>query len=150
MTIRKQSLLMPEAETLYVRRGRTMEQIADELSVARSTVGRWAAVGNWKRKRVDWLRNSPQAPLDKLRERRLQLIQGMATDPDKDPTVEDRLSKITKIIEQMEARTEAVGPLLESMHRFVQWALTNLGEEAMNAIRDAVDGFLGDVRRDRA
>lgn len=141
---------LPEAQSLYVRRGLTMEEIAKQLSVSTATIGRWAREGDWAAKRAEWLRSSAQAPLDKLRDRRLAIINKMSTEPTDDPTFEDRLVKLTTVIEKMEAKAEAIGPALDTMERFTRFAVTAVSEEDMKILRRAIEDFLAAVRREQA
>lgn len=41
----------PEAAALYINQGKSIQSIADEMQIGRSTVARWAKEENWKAKR---------------------------------------------------------------------------------------------------
>lgn len=41
----------PEAAALYINQGKSIQSIADEMRIGRSTIARWAKEENWKAKR---------------------------------------------------------------------------------------------------
>jgi len=138
--------LMAQAESMYVREGAKLQDIASSLGVHRSTMTRWRQQGNWDAKRAEFLQNSPAAALDLLKRQRERMIRE-AGDEAPGPAYADALYKLSTTIERMESKAEAVGPVLDAMDRFARHARLNIPDEQMPVIQDAVQQFLDAVRR---
>jgi len=133
-----------EAEYQFVRRGRTLQAIADDLDVSKGTLARWSTGGGWAAKRTEYLTESPDAPLRKLKNMRRRLIEEMPTDAD--PAAIDGLYKLDKMIEGMEAKRNAVGPALDVMESFAVFAAGHFDADTVNVIRAAAEKFLDHLR----
>lgn len=142
------------AETMWVREGKTLTDIAKSLGKNRATLSRWRKAGNWDAKRSEYLQNCPQAVLDVLRRQRERMIldREKSATPDGqaaavDPAYADSIYKITAVIEKLEAKSEAVGPVLDAMDRFVRWCRLELTESKFPIIAEAIEAFLTALRR---
>jgi hypothetical protein len=136
-----------QAENLFVRDCMTLDQIAAHIHVDRRTVGLWSSKGDWMKKRREMLRESPQVALDVLKRQRELLIREMP--PNKPAGAEqiDALHKLTLMIEKMESRLDAVGPMLDVFVRFAQFVATNADDAACAVLREWTEKFLDDERR---
>jgi hypothetical protein len=135
------------AENLFVRECRTLDQIAARLGVNRRTVGQWSSKGGWMKQRGELLRESPQAALDVLKRQREMLITAMPRDAPAGADQIDALHKLTLLIEKMESRLDAVGPMLDVFARFAQFVATNADDAACAVLREWTEKFLNDERR---
>ena len=82
---------------------------------------KWSTQGEWVKKRRERQRESPQAALDILKRQRELQIKTIGTETLAAPTEIDALHKLTQLIEKMESRIEAIGPMLDVMCRFAQF-----------------------------
>jgi len=138
--------LRAQAETMFVREGGKLQDIAGTLGVHRSTLSRWRQQQNWDAKKGEYLQNSPMAVLDLLKKQREQMIREAGGDPPT-PAYADALYKISTTIERMETKAEAVGPVLDVMDRFARYARLNIPDAHMPIVSEAVEQFLNAVRR---
>jgi hypothetical protein len=136
-----------EAESLFVRDCMTLDQIAAYVHVDRRTVGLWSSKGGWMKKRGEMLRESPQVALDVLKRQRELLIGKMPPDEPAAADAIDALHKLSLLIEKMESRLDAVGPMLDVFARFAQFVATNADDAACAVLREWVEKFLDDERR---
>jgi hypothetical protein len=135
-----------EAEQLFVRRGLTLVQVADQLHVSKGTLARWSFAGKWVERRQEFLTQSPTGPIETLKTRRVKIIDSLGTADVKDPSLVDQLWKITRTIESLEARSEAIGPLLDAMEKFAQFVARTCDEVKAQTISAAVEDFLREER----
>jgi len=138
--------LRAQAESMYVREGALLQDIAKTLDVHRSTITRWRQQQNWDAKRGEYLQNSPMAVLDLLKKQREQMIRSAGGEAP-DAAYADALYKLSTTIERMETKAEAVGPVLDVMDRFARHARLNIPDEHMPIVSEAVAAFLDAVRR---
>ena len=142
----KPAALRIEAEQLFVRHGRTIEDISSALSLSRGTVARWSKSGDWVRKRQEFLRESPLAPIETLKKQRLRVIELMPTTPAPDAGLADQLWKITRTIESLEARGDNIGGTLDVIERFARFVARSCDEATAEAVRAATERFLAEER----
>jgi transcriptional regulator with XRE-family HTH domain len=135
-----------EAEHLFTRRGMNLEEIAARLEISKGTLARWSFAGKWVEKRQEFLKQSPTGPIETLKNRRLKIIDSLGTSDVKDPSLVDQLWKITRTIESLEARTDAIGPILDAMEKFAQFVARTCDETKAQAISAAVEDFLREER----
>ena len=94
--------------------------------------------------REEFLRENPRAPLLKLYKVRKRIIDEMPDDACAADV--DKLHKISKTIETMEAKLDAVGPTLDVMEAFALFAAGAFDADEVRLIREATDKFLDHVR----
>ena len=137
------------AERLFVREGKSLEEIAAATAIGKATLARWSKDGEWVRKRAERNRESPQASIDKLkRQRELQITalgDGVAS-----AEQIDALYKLNLMIEKMEASTGAIGPMLDTMGRFAEFVAANAQPEDCALLRDWIEKWFRKVRTDNA
>jgi hypothetical protein len=135
------------AENLFVREGKTLKQAAAQLGVSRRALIEWSRHGGWMEKRQEFQRESPQAALDILKGQRELQIQKIRGKKKATPQAIDALHKLTLLIEKMESRTEAIGPMLDTFERFAQFVGTNADDAACAVICKWTEKFLDEQRR---
>ena len=99
------------------------------------------------KKRQEMLRESPQVALDVLKRQREMLITEMPRDKPASADQIDALHKLTLLIEKMESRLDAVGPMLDVFARFARFVGTNADDAACAVLREWTEKFLDDERR---
>ena len=72
------------AESLFVREGKTLAEIAERLPVSQGALRRWSTEGKWMERRKDRQRESPEAALDVLKREREKMILEFGKTKDKD------------------------------------------------------------------
>jgi transposase len=139
-----------QAESLFIREGMSLEEIATARGVSKATLARWSADGKWVDRRAEFRRESPTAALDKLKQRREKLCGLLGQDEEKDAGLTDQLYKIDIMIERREARIDALGPLMGAMERFAEWVAGNCDDATAATIQSATTQFLDSVRAENA
>ena len=133
-----------EAEYLFVRRGLSLEEIAGRTHVAKGTLARWSKQLEWVKKRDDFLHQSPSAPLEKLYDLRRRRIEDLG--PAASPGDVDSLYKLDCMIERMEAKREAVGPILDVLGAFANFVARKCEPPVVDTLRNAIEQYLADLR----
>jgi transposase-like protein len=141
------------AETMFVRQGKTLAEIAGLIGVSKTTLANWSRDGEWVRKREERLRDNPLAGLDILKARRNAIYEKMGNDPKADDaSLEDRLSKIDVHIRNAEDPNSLGTHLsvLEAFTDFVmtQWPAGTEHPEKGVAVREAVEAYLEAMKRE--
>jgi len=127
MAGRKETAYFDQAERLFVREGKTLEQLAALLPVSVTTLGKWSQKGGWGKKRAAEL-DSPRTLGERLRrtlEAQLTAIEG---ERELKPGDFDSIYKIFCAIQKIEKggvdlRVMAV----EVMDAFTRWLRDGAG-----------------------
>jgi len=134
-------------ENCFVREGRTLAQVAARLGVSHHTLVLWSRKGGWVKRRQEFQRESPQAALDILKGQRELQIKDIHQTKVATPEAIDALHKLTMLIDKMESRTEAIGPMLDTFERFAQFVGANADDADLAVISDWTEKFLDELRR---
>lgn len=141
------------AEMLFVRQGMGLEAVAAQIGVSKATMARWSKEGEWSRKRDENRRQSSAPSIDLLKDRRLKLLERLADDPSaEDAGIEDRLVKLNALIRELEDKN-SLGTQLDVMSAFAafvagQWSAGQADAEKIATVREAVESYLENVRRE--
>ena len=135
------------AETLFVREGLSLEQIAAKTGVSAGSLKRWSAGGGWNAKRKEHQHESPAAGLEKLKRLRERLIADMPEDSSQNASQIDQLAKLDKSIAGMERRADTIGATLDVMMSFAQFVATNADAIECSVLRVWTEKFLAEERR---
>ena len=138
------------AESLFVREGKSLEQIAVMTGVSAGTLKRWSADGRWAAKRKEHQHESPSVGLEKLKRLRARLIEEMPEDSHENASQIDQLAKLDKSIAGMERRADTIGATLDVMMSFAQFVATNADVDSCTIIRGWTEKFLKEERRKNA
>jgi hypothetical protein len=136
-----------EAETLFVCEGKTTEQIAAQMRISAATIQRWSSQGAWAQQRRARRLESPRLTLDVLKRQRDLQIQELDGNMPAGQEAIDRLHKLSLVIEKMESRLEAVGPMLDVFERFAKYVGTHADANALTVLRTWTQKFLEEERR---
>jgi transposase len=134
------------AENSFVREGKNLAEIAGQVGVSERTLDRWSKDGEWLKKRQEFQHESPQAALDMLKSAREMQIKKMRDNKRVTPKAIDTLHKLTALIEKMESRIEAIGPMLDTLERFAQFVGANADDEACAVLCEWTEKFLDEER----
>ena len=135
------------AEMLYVREGKSFQQVAALLGTGTMTVCRWAREGNWKERRRERRRESPQASLDALKRQRDLLIKGLDGKALDNPVAINALSKLNLAIQRMESPPEPIEMMLDVIGRFAEFIAARADDNECAVMRKWVEKFLDEERR---
>ena len=102
-----------QAESLFVREGKILPDIAARLRASNKTIWRWACHGKWMERRRQLRLDSPMASLEVLKRQRDKLIQKFTDEKPASPEVLETLNKINRAIEKMEPQRESVDAMLD-------------------------------------
>jgi len=138
------------AEDLYVKDGKTQEKVAEILSVARKTVGRWYAKGNWEEKRRARFRDSSKPTLDKLKAQREALLATFSGDPVADASATSQIAILSNWIARLEDHDRAVQPVLDVMDRFANFVAATCSDADKPIISAATSAFFVAVKNQQA
>ncbi len=134
----------PAAEELYVRKGKTLEEIKAIIAVSTTTLTKWKKDGDWGRKRKDYLTRTRQGPAQRLRDKLFKLLEDAQ---DIDPKTVDSVSKIVAAIEKIEGGRDALGATIEVMDRFSQYLQKNEKDSAfLDRFTEHLHGFFSEVK----
>jgi hypothetical protein len=138
------------AENLFVRDGKSIEEIAAATGISKGALGKWSKAGGWVQKRAERNRESPQVSIDKLkRQRELQI--GAIGEGAASAEQIDSLYKLNLLIEKMEAGSGAIGPMLDVMGRFAEFVMREADDVGhVEVIREWIEKFLAEERRKNA
>ena len=147
----KRDKLIGRARRLYAA-GLTRREVANALGVCRSSVTKWAADDkkagtDWDELRREHREGLSTAVLRRLKARFAEVLAGAekATGP-KAVEVDDRLLKLTRIIESYSKLSQSISGRLAVMEEFADFCSAELGEEAAASVRPAMTAYLGRVR----
>ena len=150
----KSAALRADAENLFTRHGRSIDEVAAALHLSKGTLARWSKAGNWVARRQEFLKNSPTASIETLKKRRVKIIELMGADDASDAKLTDQLWKLTKVLESLEARADAIGPILDVMEKFARFVAQKASDESdgsdssePDVIRRWTEQFLDQERR---
>ena len=135
-----------DAQTWFVRRGMSYEQIAATLGVAKTTVAKWGKAGEWTRLRREYQQSAPSAPLDALKKQRALLIEGMGVDQVADPSQINSLAQVDKVIERMERSREDLGATLDLIESMAAWARERVEREKWTITAEVLEEYLNHLR----
>ena len=148
------------AETLFVCEGKSSREIAGILGAGKETVQRWARDGKWMERRRQRRFDSPMASLERLKRERDRLTQSLGPRASRggDPVGKllthktlltvNTIQKLTQTIEKMESHQELeVGPMLDTMGRFAEFAAARADANDLPVLRKWVEEFLNEEQR---
>ena len=141
----KSNATRARAEDMYVREGRTLQEIAEISGVSKTTVARWSKQGGWVEKRKERAAQNPQASLEKLYDTRRRTLEAWPDDPS--PAEIDALNKLDLVIAREEERVGGPGPALRVMEDFAAHVARTRDADAAALIARSVEDYLGEVRR---
>ena len=141
----KSTATRARAEDMFVREGRTLQEIAEHAGVSKTTAARWSKDGGWVEKRKRRLAENPQAGLEKLCETRRRMLENWPDDPE--PGQVDALHKLDLIIVREEERVGGPGPALRVMEDFAAYVARTRDADAAALIARSVEDYLGEVRK---
>ena len=137
-----------EAETLYVRRGQTLEQVAKFLGLSVQTLSRWKKKGNWGEKRKLFM-TSPQGAIGALEDVLRSKIDELRNLPAEEINSK-RIDGITKLVasinrirKEQDLRTQAIF-VMQEFGQFVR--ARNLKNNEIDMITKLIQDFFEYVR----
>ncbi len=134
----------PTAEELYVRKGKTLEEIKAIVGVSTTTLSKWKKDGDWGRKRKDYLTRTRQGPAQRLRDKLYSLLEETG---EIDPKVVDSVSKIVAAIEKIEGGRDSLGSAIETMDKFTKYLQRNEKDTVfMDRFTEHLHGFFSEVK----
>ena len=101
------------AESLYIRKGKTVSEISRNLGISVKTISRWTKEEKWSQRRKDFLRSSV-AIADRLKETLSHLVSKL-NNKEIDPKQADALSKMVKAIKAMDPDADVISVALVVM-----------------------------------
>lgn len=132
------------ATELYVRKGKTLEEIHGIIAVSTTTLTKWKKDGDWGRKRKDYLTRTRQGPAQRLRDKLYKLLEDA---PEIDGKTVDAVSKIVSAIEKIEGGRDPLGATIEVMDRFTKYLEINEKDSAfMDRFTEHLHGFFSEVK----
>lgn len=140
--------LIPEARDMYIA-GASVSEIADSLNVNRHTIASWkrketGADSDWDSRKTAYQRRSPRFLLGILEVRRESLILDIADGADEH--VEDRLVKLQKVIDRIEAKLDDPQSTLDAIEDVVGYCVAHQSEERLATLRAILEDY-ADHRR---
>ncbi|HOQ59081.1 MAG TPA: phage terminase small subunit-related protein [Vicinamibacterales bacterium] len=141
------------AESLFVREGRTLDDIAAAVGVSKATLARWSAAGKWTEKRAAF-REGPMEFIATLkRERALLAEQVKSAAIAEKAGLIDGMYKLDTMIERAERGAGALDRTMGVMEEFAAFAAQRwpgMTEEKLAALADATQAFLNAKRKENA
>jgi len=109
--------LLPQAERMFIREGKGIQEIAAAIGVAPSTVTRWKKKRNWEQRRIDY-QNSAMNIAEKL----LKLLAEDVGKLEKlDSSSVDKIVKAVKAIRSLNQDVDMLGATIEVMEQFANF-----------------------------
>ena len=147
--VAKRDILISRARELYAA-GLSQRQVAEVLGVHRTTVRTWARQERdqgqaWEKLREERRRTRPSLILRELKRRFADALLRQPAEDETPKDVEDRLLKLTRIIEGY-GKLGGVADRLEVMEEFAAFCAGTLGKEERTVVRRAVTGYLQQVK----
>lgn len=134
----------PAAEEFYVRKGKTLAEIAEVIAVSTTTLSKWKRGGDWGRKRKDYLTRTRQGPAQRLRDKLYNLLEEAG---EIDSKTVDSVSKIVAAIEKIEGGRDALGSAIETMDKFTKYLQSNEKDaNFMDRFAEHLHGFFSEVK----
>jgi len=149
----KRDRLIGRARELYAA-GLTHDEVARALAVHPSTVNAWAAYDrgrdlDWEKAREERRRTRPGAVLRKLKARFARALDASGqAEGDAVAETEDRLLKLTRIIESYSKFSGGISARLRVMEEFADFCAAELDPERLAAVRAAMAAYLGRVKNE--
>lgn len=113
------TVLLPQAERMFIREGKGVTEVADTLGISRATISRWKKKRNWDQRRLDF-NNSTQAISEKL----LKLLADDVNSLQQlDSSAVDRITKAVKSIKSLNQDVDMLGTtitVMEQLAHFLQ------------------------------
>lgn len=135
-----------EAEKTYVGSEKSLDEVAAETGVPRTTIGLWSAAGGWKEKRSR-LHKDPSSALEALERRREKLMVQLDKAEAKDtPRLLDAIYKCTNAIECMEKGTCGVDAILAVFGKFAKFVSAEADPAARAVLATWTEKFLEKMR----
>jgi len=109
----KKTQLLPQAEQMFIRQGKGINEIAGILGIAASTVSRWAKKRDWEERRVE-VQNSTLYISEKLLKLLATDVMGLNT---LDNSSIDRITKAVKSIKSLNTQVDILGNTITVMEQ---------------------------------
>jgi len=151
MTLLPQDSVRATARELY-EQGLALDAIARSVKTSVVTLLRWRR--DDEKQGQPWLRPGEPAPTDKMRLKLQQHLAALIDEAGKRkdkgreryPTLEDRMLKTCRIIENLTPDTDDPAVQLAVLKRFAVFCVHHLTEDEMGPVRKAVRLFLDDLK----
>lgn len=129
--------LLPQAERMYIREGKSIEQIATTLGVSRTTLYRWKKERNWDERKYE-METSAQFIGEKL----MKLLADDVRKLEKlDAKSVDRIVKAIKSIKSLDSEVDILGSTLLVMEQFAFY-LQQKDAELYEKLQELLPDFL--------
>lgn len=136
------------AETLYVKKNCTLDQISDQLGISVQTASRWKRAGRWDEKRfkfratpgaaVDLLEDILRSKAEELRDTPAQDIGTKATD-----ALVKLVASINKLKREEDIRVQAIN-VMDEFGKYIQ--RSDLNDKQKEFITKVMNGFFTYLR----
>ncbi len=128
----KKDELFIEAERLYVRKLKSIPEIAAILPVSQTSLYKWSKEGGWEDKREKYLA-SEKGSLEQAEKLLVRILTQLSEKPvdqlgSKDI---DKLSKISKTVESLRKKHDPYDVAVSFFEDFVPWLLSSVQDEAL-------------------
>ena len=131
-----------ECERLYVREGKTQREIAELFNISEKTISKWSRMGEWARKRKEYLTSSRTGVAEKLRERLYRLIEEEAIDARK----ADEIYKLMLTIEKIQG-FDLMAATIEVMDRFSRFVRGRVQDRGfLDKLSDLMQAFFNEIK----
>jgi len=116
----KRSAWLPQAEILYVQKGKTLEETSNIIDVSISTLSRWKREGKWDERRKEYLK-TPLAIADILAKALMDKINALLETGEFSAKDADSVVKIVKSIKSLQQDYDRLGSVILTISDLVNF-----------------------------
>lgn len=151
----KKDKLLSRARRLYAD-GLSLSEVAEALGVSRSTVSRWKRDErdrgrDWDEERRQRRMSRPDRVMNALDKRFGRMVAELESEGGDESVLksryEERLLKLLKVIDLYRDIQGDPAAALSVMEGFVRFCVRNFPEDKLEPIREAVESYLGHLKR---